>query len=242
MKYSILLISFIVFLLPGCKKEKESEASPNGIVKIKELNYSVYQNYSSQFIYSADGRLMKRITKAYYDDDPNNHSYDTIEFEYSGNNVSSIRFSPTSFTNLSYDRDGNIIQSDVFRNGVLTTSDNYLYDKHILREIQNEKANSTITFTYDSRGNLSEKTYYSNGSKTRTVTFPEYDDKPNPFKGNQLVFESDRFNFDDIDYFSKNNPLKREADGSWAYGFTYTYIYNTDGFWTGGPQYTIKYN
>jgi hypothetical protein len=246
MKYSSLVIAFLAFLLVGCKKEQEIELSVNGSSRIKELNYSVYQNYSSQFIYSQDGRLSKRITKAWLDDS-NNYSTDTVKFEYNvDNNVSSIKFTLTSFTNLFYDRDGNIIQSDFFHDGVLISSNKYFYANDILQEIQNENGNGIITLLYDSKGNLSTRTYYFKGNKTRVETFLEYDDKPNPFKGNQLVFDNGGFDLEKIDYFSKNNPLKREVE--WITyqphtdTFSHTYIYNGYGYWTDGPRYSIKYN
>ena len=245
MKYSSILISFLIFFLASCEKEQEIEPSVNGGLRIKELNYSVYQNYSRKFIYSQDGRLSKIITKVWYDD-PNNYSTGTAELEYNGdNNVSSIRGTPTSFTNLFYDRDGNIIQSDSFHDGVLIASNKYFYDGRMLKEMQSENGNVTITFVYDSRGNLSTKTYYFKGDMNRIETFLEYDDKPNPFKGNQFVFGNGGFDLGNIDYFSKNNPLKREVE--WITyrphtdTFSHTYIYNRNGFWTEGSQYSIRY-
>lgn len=246
MKYSGHIICVLAFLLIGCEKEQEIRPSVNDSVKIEELNFSVYQNYSSQFIYSQNGRLSKKITKA-WSDNPNNYSTDTVKFEYNGGtNVSSIRFTPTSFTNLFYDRAGNINQSDLFHDGALNTSYKYFYDDHILQEIQNVNRDFKITFVYDSKGNLSTKTYYFKGNKTRIKTFLEYDGKPNPFKGNQLVFDNGGFDLENIDYFSKNNPLKYEVESttyrSYAGIFSYTYIYNRDGFWTDGPRYSIRYN
>jgi YD repeat-containing protein len=252
MKYVNLLI-FPITLLIGCHDDQDIEPSVSHSVeiplvshsfKIKELNYSVYQNFSSQFIYSPDGRLTKRITKAWYDD-PNDYSSSTAEYEYNeDNNISMIRFSPTSYTNLVYDSDGNIIQSDFVDSGILSPS-RYSYKDHLLQEIHILRGDFTVAFTYDSEGNLSTKTYYSKGNKTRIETFSEYDDKPNPFKGNQFVFDNGGFDLSNIDYFSNNNPMKREIE--WITyrphtdTFPYMYTYNSNGFWIEGPRYTISY-
>ena len=211
MKYFNPFLFSLVFILIGCQSEPEVEPSINGSKKIKELNYSIYAEYSSQFIYSPNERLTKRITKS-WSDDPNNYSIETTEYEYNlSNQVSTIRFSPTSYINLEYDTDGNIIKSDSYDNGILRISHKYIYSKDKLQEIQIGDGEFTIKFMYDIAGNLSTKRYYYQGTETSRQTYLAYDNKPNPFKGNQLVFDMQGFDLEYIDYFSNNNPLKYEV-------------------------------
>jgi YD repeat-containing protein len=238
MKSSRLLIAFLLLLLASCEHEMEIVPSESGNAIIKNLRYSVYQEHSREFIYSSDGRLDKAITKSWYDN-PEDFARDTIKFEYDANSrVSVIRYLPTYLIKLFYDGDGNIIQSDFFHEGVSRESIKYFYADHLLQRIEND--DYRITFEYDANRNLSTKTFYYGDTKSRIETYLEYDDKPNPFKGNQLIFANEGFDLSLIDYFSNNNPRKHQVEWLTHFAhtdtFSYGYTYNDDGLWTSGGR------
>lgn len=245
--FTSLNLAFIIFLI-GCQSEQDITPSLNKNSKIKELNYSVYTNMACQFVYFPDGRLDKRITKFWYED-PKIYSSDTIEYQYSGsNNISNIQLSQTSHMNFVYDSDGNIMQSDfnfVDGSGVpIRYTNKYFYNENNLYKIQIGNGDFTIIFLYDIKGNLLTKTHYNKGNEFMRVTYIEYDDKPNPFKGNQFIFDNSGFDLENTDYFSKNNPLKYEvrfSRNNHTHTQSHSYIYNSDGFWTKGRNYSISY-
>lgn len=241
-----LNLAFFTFLI-GCQSEQDIIPSLNKTPKIRELSYSVYSNLACQFVYFTDGRLNKRITKSWIED-PKVYSSDTVEYQYNGSNyVTTIKFSQTSHMNFIYDSDGNITQSDFnfIDSGIpIRYTNKYFYYENRLSKIQIGDGEFTVIFLYDTKGNLLTKTHYYKGDEFIRVTYIEYDDKPNPFKGNQFIFDNGGFDLENTDYFSNNNPLKYEV---W-YGRnnhtdtqSHSYTYNSNGFWTQGRSYSINY-
>jgi hypothetical protein len=159
-----------------------------------------------------------------------------------------IRYSPTDFINLHYDAEGNISKSDHFYEGILKTTDVYSHTEDQLQKIETQSGNLeiTTTFEFDSKGNLATKTISYEDQVSQIHRYSNYDEKPNPLKGNQLIFASEGFDLAWIDYFSNNNPMHHEIEwithNPHVDTFNYNYKYNEKNLWTSGRYFLVKYD
>jgi YD repeat-containing protein len=220
----ILSVTFLILLMAACESDVSPSQMGNTPIKIKEINRSVYLDVTTKFLYHSDGRLSQRIT------DIDQMDKIVVEYEYdSQNKLISLKYPDGSHTDFEYDAKGNLIASTVFYSEQTPAEYTYRYFYGSEnRPIKIERySNRTVELLYDIRGNLKIRIFYSNAVEVGRDEFLEYDNKPNPFKGNFLVFE-DRIG-DELISFSSNNLTKwRDSFGNI---YTNEYEYNRNGFW-----------
>ncbi|MBN8650480.1 MAG: hypothetical protein J0L67_03585 [Cytophagales bacterium] len=236
MKFSVS--AFMMFaLLLACS---DNDIQPNKIAKISRMSYSIYNEFDNWFTYHPDGRLDQRTAHAFYDSEDGviTLGRDTATFIYNSNGqISSIEGSEITFL---YDERGNLIQCNdynEFRNPQLMERKYYYNDDNRLYKA--EEGSKTCLFTYDVSGNLTTKAVVFNGVEISKTIFLDYDNKPNPFKGNFFIFPPEGFSMVEIDYFSTNNALRYSIVSPYysqppVFDWSSFFKYNEDGLWTSG--------
>ncbi|WP_313580135.1 hypothetical protein [Chishuiella sp.] len=232
----ILLFTFIAGTLFSCSNDDNSGETnntteiENSILPVKTIYTTPKGDYSSILTISYDGNKINEINITYSGIE--NYSEKSI-YQYTGDLI-------TKITNYDKDGDESMVREYTYLNGKVSTlvttewGDKKLIATSKFEWIDDNHLKETTTNDYDNSIYIDEY-FYENGNLVKTIynnsneIIMTYDDKENPFKnvtGLQLV------SFDDLEVFSKNNPIKKESKySSKSSDITlYTYEYKDNNY------------